>query len=69
MRCCSQQVQSKLDDETEWSNNIARIAGFANETAVGFEAQYNETVWFPMARDAISRYMEVRRSAVLSSSP
>lgn len=47
------------NDETEWSENIARAAEFVQEKAAGFASQYNETVWYPMARDAISNYMEV----------
>lgn len=46
-------------NETEWSKNIARLTEFAHETVVGFDAQYNETVWFPMARNVMSHYMEV----------
>lgn len=52
-----------LDDganQSEWSKTIARVTEFAQETTVGFEARYNETVWFPVARNALSHYMEVR---------
>lgn len=59
----STQVQSMVDgesNETEWSKNIARVTEFAQETADGFASQYNETAWFPVARNAISHYMEVR---------
>lgn len=56
------QAQSMVDSEgdgTEWSKNIVRITGFAQETAGSFASQYNETAWFPVARDTFSRYMEV----------
>ncbi|CAM9187912.1 unnamed protein product [Hapterophycus canaliculatus] len=44
--------------ETEWSENIARAADFVQEKADGLASQYNETFWYPMARDAVSNYME-----------
>lgn len=56
------QAKSMLDgenNETEWAENIARAAEFIQEKAGDFASQYNETVWYPMARDAISNYMEV----------
>lgn len=52
-----------LGDETyqaEWGNTIDRVTEFAQETGVAFEGRYNETVWFPMARNAVTHYMEVR---------
>lgn len=58
-----QQVQSTLADDankTEWNKHIARLTGFAQETALGFASRYNETVWFPVARNAATYYMEVR---------
>ncbi|CAM9090697.1 unnamed protein product [Laminaria digitata] len=54
-------VQSMLGDETyqaEWGNTIDRVTEFAQETGVAFEGRYNETVWFPMARNAVTHYME-----------
>lgn len=59
----STQVQSLVDGEsnqTEWGKNVARVTEFAQEKAAVFALQYNETVWFPVARDAISHYVEVR---------
>lgn len=59
----STQVQSMADEEsseTEWGKNIARVTEFAQEKAGGFASQYNETAWFPVARDAITHFMEVR---------
>ncbi|CAM9257720.1 unnamed protein product [Scytosiphon promiscuus] len=57
----SEWVKSMLDGENdgnEWSENVARAAEFIQEKAGGFVSQYNETVWYPMARDAIFNYME-----------
>lgn len=59
----STQVQSLVDDEsseTEWGKNMARVTEFAQEKAGELASQYNETDWFPVARDALSHYMEVR---------
>lgn len=59
----STQVQSMVggeSSETEWGKNIARVTEFAQEQAGEFASQYNETDWFPVARDALSHYMEVR---------
>lgn len=46
-------------NDTEWSKNIVRITDFAQDSAGSFASQYNETAWFPVARDVLSRYMEV----------
>lgn len=51
-------VDSEADD-TEWSKNVVRITEFAQETAGSFASQYNETAWFPVARETFSRFMEV----------
>lgn len=56
-----------LDDETnktEWSKHIARLTHFAQETALGLELRYNDTVWFPVARNALKHYMEVRATCI-----
>lgn len=50
---------SSEGNDNEWSKNIVRITDFAQETAGSFASQYNETAWFPVARDTFSRYMEV----------
>lgn len=47
------------EDDTKWGKNIVRITQLAQETAGSFASQYNETAWFPVARDTFSRYMEV----------
>eukprot|EP00903_Cladosiphon_okamuranus_P017637 g16245.t2 len=51
-------VESSETDNAEWSKNVVRIRNFAQETAGSFASQYNETAWFPVARDTFSRYME-----------
>lgn len=52
-------VDSSEGDDTEWGKNVVRITEFAQQTAGSFASQYNETAWFPVARDTFYRYMEV----------
>lgn len=47
------------NSESEWGKSIVRVTEFAQDTASGFAAQYNETAWFPVAQNAISNYFEV----------
>lgn len=52
-----------LDDEAnekQWSKHIAHLTHFAQETALGLESRYNDTVWFPIVHDTLKHYMEVR---------
>lgn len=38
---------------------MTSLSGLVQETALGLESRYNETFWFPLARDAVSSYLEV----------
>lgn len=64
------QAQSMSEgNDTEWSKNIVRITELAQDTAGSFSSQYNETAWFPVARNTFSHYMEVWASRVESTTP
>eukprot|EP00752_Nemacystus_decipiens_P012877 g11399.t1 len=62
----AQSIVDTEGDDTEWGKSVVRITQFTQETAKSFASQYNETAWFPVARDTFSRYME---HGTLTNSP
>lgn len=56
----AQPILDGVPGETGWSKHMPNLMELARETAIGLESRYNSTFWYPLARDTVAYYIEVR---------